>query len=463
VAPDLDDPIRFVEGRTGAAGFTRKAMRYLFPDHWSFLVGEVSLYCFIVLVGTGTYIALFFEPSVADTVYHGTYTPLEGVRVSEAYKSVVDMSFNVKAGLLMRQTHHWAADLFLASIVVHLARVFFTGGYRRPRELTWTIGVIMLFVSFLEGYLGYSIVDDLLSGIGLVIGYGALQSVPIVGGALSLWIWGAPFPGTGEFEARMYIAHVFLLPAVIAVLIAAHLALVAARHHTQFRVSKRATERRLIGVPTFPGQAGRSLGLFFAVTAVLVLLGGLVQINPVWEWGPFETALATNGAQPDWYLGWLIGGLRLMPGFDVVIGDYTLIPNAFWGGVLFPIVVLVVMLAYPWWERRRTGDRSAHNLLDRPRDAPGRTAFGVAFTTWVFLIFAAGSADRLTVVLGLSYEGMIVAYRILVWVIPVVLYFVTLRWCRALQRAEEVEHVQHEAEREVAEAAEAARTPEEVA
>jgi ubiquinol-cytochrome c reductase cytochrome b subunit len=446
------DAVRFVEERTGAAGFARKALRYLFPDHWSFLLGEVALYCFVVLVATGVYLALFFEPSTGETVYHGIYGPLQGTRMSEAYKSVVDLSFDVKAGLLLRQTHHWAADLFVASIVVHLIRVFFTGAFRKPRGLTYTIGVVMLFVALIEGYLGYSLIDDLLSGMGLAIGYGAVQSIPVIGGNLSLLIWGAPFPGTPQFEGRMYIAHVFLLPGLLAVLIGLHLALVAARHHTQFRSDPRASERTLVGVPTWPGQAGRSIGLLLAVAAVLVLLGGLVQINPIWEWGPYEVYQGTNGAQPDWYLGWLIGALRLMPGFDVTIGGYTLIPGPFWGGILFPTIVLAVLLGYPVFERRRSGEKATrHNLLDRPRDAPGRTAFGVAFLAWVALVFVAGSSDRMQVFFGLQYTAQIWFWRFAVWVVPAALFLIVRRWCRALQAAERIEEIQQAAEQEPAE------------
>ena len=444
----LADPLRFVEERTGAAPFVRKTLRYLFPDHWSFLLGEVALYAFVVLIATGTYLALFFEPSLAQTVYHGSYVPLQGQTMSEAYRSTVDISLSVKAGLLIRQTHHWAADVFLAAIVVHMLRVFFTGAFRKPREITYVIGVLMLIVALLEGYLGYSLVDDLLSGIGLAIGYGVALSIPLIGGPLALAIWGGEFPGTGQFESRMYIAHVFLFPGLLAVLIGAHLALIASRHHTQFKSDRRATDRTLVGVPTFPGQAGRSLGLLFLVAAVLVALGGLVQINPIWEWGPFEPYLGTNGAQPDWYLGWLIGALRLMPGFDVTIGSFTLIPGPFWGGLLFPGVVFTVLLAFPWLERVVTRDRRAHNVLERPRDAPGRTAFGVAFAAWVFLIFVAGSSDRVTVFLGLPYVSQIWFYRVAVWVLPVVLFFVVRRWCRALGAAEAVQEIQHEAERE---------------
>lgn len=447
--PDpLEDPVRFIDERAAAAPLLRKGLRYLFPDHWSFLLGEVALYSFIVLIATGVYLALFFDPSTAKTVYHGPYTPLDGQHMSAAYKSVVDISFSYKAGLLIRQTHHWAADVFVASMVMHLARVFFTGAFRKPRELTWIIGLVMLFTAFLEGYLGYSLVDDLLSGMGLAIGYGVGLSLPIIGGPMTLALFGAPFPGKPELWSRMYIAHVFLIPILLAVLISIHLALVALRHHTQFRESKRHTDRRLVGVPLFPGQTPRSLALVFFVAGILFLLGGLVQINPIWQWGPFEPWLGTNGAQPDWYLGWLIGALRLMPSFDVTIGHFTLIPNPFWGGALFPLLVLGVLLIFPWLERRLTGDYTVHNLLDRPRDAPNRTAFGVAFLTWVFLIFAFGAADRIFVLWGLSYDTQLYIFRIGIWVVPLVLFFGVRRVCRELQASDRIEEVREEAEQE---------------
>jgi ubiquinol-cytochrome c reductase cytochrome b subunit len=452
----IEDPVRFVDERTNAAPLLRKGLRYLFPDHWSFLLGEVALYAFIVLVATGTYLALFFEPSLTDTVYRGSYGPLQGATMSHAYRSAVDLSFDVKAGLLMRQTHHWAADLFVAAIVIHLLRVFFTGAFRKPRELTYLIGLTMLFLGLLEGYLGYSMVDDLLSGMGLAIGYSVALSLPFVGGNLGLLIWGGPYPGDPSFESRMFIAHVFLFPAILAALMVVHLALVALRHHTQFlRSDPRASERRLVGVPMFPGQAPRSLGLIAATAAVLFGLGALVQINPIWLWGPYETWLGTNGAQPDWYLGWLIGALRLVPGFDISIAGATIVPNPFWGGALFPLIVLAVLAAWPAIERRVTGDRRPHNLLDRPRDAPVRTGFGLGFLTWVVLVFFAGSSDRLFVFLGLSYTTQVWFWRFAVWVIPVLVGLAAHRWCLALQRFEAVEAIRR-AEPEHADAALAA-------
>ncbi|HEY1594930.1 MAG TPA: cytochrome bc complex cytochrome b subunit [Thermoleophilaceae bacterium] len=432
--------VGFLDSRSGGAPFIRATLRYLFPDHWSFLLGEVALYAFAVLLATGIYLTFFFHPSLADTVYHGSYAPLQGQKMSEAYKSVVDISFRVKAGLLIRQTHHWAADVFMAAIVLHLMRIFFTGAFRKPRELTYVVGVLLLFTTLLEGYLGYSMVDDLLSGMGLAIGYGVALSIPFIGGNLALLIWGAPFPGDPSFESRMYIAHVLLLPALIATLIVVHLVLVASRHHTQFRRPQRgAGDRRLLGVPMFPAQVPRSLGLMLGVAALLFFLGGLIQINPIWLWGPYHVAQGTNGAQPDWYLGWLIGALRLVPSFDVTIGGYTVVPNPFWGGALFPLVVLAVLLGWPWIERRISGDRGFHNALDRPRDAPGRTAFGAALLSWVFLIFFAGSADRIYLFLGWSYEAQIWIYRGLVFVLPIVVFLITRRVCRELQQIDAVD------------------------
>jgi ubiquinol-cytochrome c reductase cytochrome b subunit len=421
-----------VEERTGSAAFLRKALRYVFPDHWSFLLGEIALYSFVVLVATGVYLALFYSPSTAETTYHGAYAPLVGQQMTRAYASGLSLSFDVPAGLLMRQTHHWAALVFVAAIVIHLMRIFFTGAFRKPRDLNYYIGLTMLMIAVFEGYLGYSLLDDLLSGMGLAIGYGVALSVPVVGGAFATLVWGGQFPGTEAFFSRMFITHVLILPVALAALITIHLVLVARPHHTQFP-GARQTERNVVGIPMWPGYALRSIGLFLSVAGVLFLLGGLIQINPIWLWGPYEPYQATNGAQPDWYLGWLIGALRLMPAFDVTIGDYTLIPNPFFGGVLFPLAIFGFLFAWPSIERRVTRDRRQHNLLDRPRDVPLRTAIGAGVFTFVATVFFAGAADRAFVQIGVPYETQVWIYRGLAVVLPYVAYRVTRRVCDELR------------------------------
>jgi ubiquinol-cytochrome c reductase cytochrome b subunit len=437
----------YVDDRSGAAPLLRRVLRYVFPDHWSFLLGEIALYAFVILVATGVYLTLFFDPSRAPTVYHGSYAPLQGLTMSQAYRSTVDLSLDVKAGLLIRQSHHWAANVFIGAIVLHLLRVFFTGAFRRPRELTYYVGLSMLALGLVEGFLGYSLVDDLLSGMGLAIAYSVATSIPLVGANVALLLWGGPFPGAPEFWPRMYVVHILVIPVLIGALLTLHLVLVASRHHTQFRQRSR-TGRAVVGLPMYPGYAPRSLALACAVAGVVLLLGGLVQINPVWLWGPFHVDLSTNGAQPDWYLGWLIGGLRLMPGWEPVVGGRTLVPNPFWGGVLAPLLLFLLLFLWPTLERWRTGDRAAHNLLDRPRDAPWRTAIGVAVATWAFLVLLAGGIDRATVTFGLSYTGQIWFLRVAVIVLPVLAGAAALNVCRGLQLKERLEEEKHAAERE---------------
>jgi ubiquinol-cytochrome c reductase cytochrome b subunit len=426
--------LRRAEERAGASGGIKWFLGYVFPDHWSFMLGEIALYSFITLVATGIFLTLYYVPSDTQVIYHGPYVLLQGEQMSEAYSSVLHISFDVPAGLLIRQVHHWAANLFIASIVLHVIRVFFTGAFRKPRDLNWIIGLTMLMLAVLEGFAGYSLVDDLLSGMGLAIAYGVALSIPFIGAQLAYLVWGGSFPGSGEFFARLEIIHVLLIPAALAVLITAHLAMIMRQHHTQFP-GKGRRERNVVGTPTWSGYALRSLGLLFAVMAVLFLAGGLIQINPIWQWGPYHTYLSENGAQPDWYIGWLIGALRLMPNWEgPVIGGHTLFPNPFWGGAFFPLVVFGFMYAWPAIERRITGDYRRHDLLDRPRDRPTRTAFGAAFLSWVVIIFAVGSTDRIFFQLHISYEQQIHFWRVGVWVLPVIVFFVVRSICRALQR-----------------------------
>jgi ubiquinol-cytochrome c reductase cytochrome b subunit len=429
------DAVAFVGDRVRSSGPLRAALRYVFPDHWSFLLGEVALYSFMVLVATGTFLALFFHASATEVVWHGPYAPLDGERVSGAYASALDLSFKVPGGLLVRQTHHWAALVFLVAIVMHLMRIFYTAAFRRPREINYMVGVTLMGVAILEGYVGYSLLDDLLSGMGLAIGNSAALSIPGVGGALASLIWDGAFPGGDAFLPRLFVVHVFLLPGMIAALIAVHLTLIIRPHHTQFPGPGRR-EDNVVGSPLWPGYALRSLGLFAAVAGLLVLLGGLIQINPVWEWGPYQPWLGENGAQPDWYLGWLIGALRLMPNLEVEAFGRTLVPNPFFGGLLFPTVVFLVLYAWPWLEERvfTRGDRAHHHLLDRPRDNPRRTAFATAFLTWIAVVFLAGSADRAFLVFGVDYELQVRIFRVLFFVAPVVVYLIARRACVELRR-----------------------------
>jgi ubiquinol-cytochrome c reductase cytochrome b subunit len=429
-----ESAVSFVDERLGAARGVRFLMSYVFPDHWSFLLGEIALYSFIVLVATGTFLALFFDPSTTQSVYHGGYVALQGQEVSAAYSSALNLSFNVSGGLLMRQTHHWAALVFVAAITLHLLRIIFTGAFRKPREINYLIGLTLLVLAILEGFAGYSLPDDLLSGMGLAIAWAVAMSLPLVGGPFAFALWGGRFPGSTTFESRLYIAHVFIIPAILAALIATHLAIIMLQRHSQFR-GPGARENNVVGTPLWPGYALRSLGLFVAVAAVLVLMGGLIQINPVWLWGPYHPYIGTNGAQPDWYLGWLIGALRLMPNLEIHAFGHTLVPNPFFGGVLFPGIVFALLYTLPWLDKRFISrDYRRHDLLERPRENPRRSALAAAVFSAVATVFAAGSADRLFFQFGFGYEGAIWFFRGAFLVVPVLVFVLTKRICAQLAR-----------------------------
>jgi ubiquinol-cytochrome c reductase cytochrome b subunit len=428
------DAIAFVDERLGAARGLRWLMDYVFPDHWSFLLGEIALYSFIVLIATGTFLALFFNPDTTQVVYHGAYRALDGQSVSGAYASALHISFDVSGGLLARQVHHWAALVFVAAITLHLLRIVFTGAFRKPRDINYFIGVTLLALAILEGFAGYSLPDDLLSGMGLAIAWGVAMSLPLIGGPLATAVWDGRFPGSSAFESRLFIAHVFIIPAILAGLIAAHLAIIMLQRHSQFPGPGRR-EDNVVGTPMWPGYALRSLGLFAAVAAVLVAMGGLIQVNPVWLWGPYHPYIGTNGAQPDWYLGWLIGALRIMPSLEIHLFGHTLVPNPFFGGVLFPAIVFGLLYALPWLDRRFISkDYQRHDLLERPRDNPARSALAASVLAAVTVVFAAGSADRLFFQFGFGYEGAIWFFRGAFLVVPVVVYLLTKRVCVELAR-----------------------------
>jgi len=380
----------WIDDRLGTAHFVRHALRKAFPDHWSFMLGEINLYAFIVLVGTGTFLAFFFDPNLSKVTYHGPYRLLDGALMSQAFASTMRLSFEVNAGLLVRQIHHWTALLFVAGIAVHMGRIFFTGAFRKPREINWVVGVLLFWIALFEGFSGYSLPDDLLSGTGLRIAIAVLLSVPVAGTWLSFLLAGGAYPAAQLIE-RLFIVHVYLVPAAIATLIALHLAIVWRQKHAQFPAAGK-TEHNVVGSPFVPNYAAKSIALFLAVIAVVAGLGALVQINPVWLWGPYDPWIATSPAQPDWYIGWLEGALRMGPALALHLWGHT-VPSPFWPAVLLPGILFIVLLVWPWIDAALRKDRSSHQLLDNPRDVPWRTALGVALFIFALGLTLAGSDD----------------------------------------------------------------------
>ncbi|MEX1656960.1 ubiquinol-cytochrome c reductase cytochrome b subunit [Streptomyces pseudovenezuelae] len=424
----------WTDGRLGIYHF-RFLIRKVFPDHWSFMFGEIALYSLIMLLLTGTWLTMFFDPSMTETVYHGSQPQLQGIPMTRAYESTIDISFDVRGGLLIRQLHHWSALVMIGALCLHTLRHFLTGSFRKPREANWLIGFTLLILVTLEGFVGYSLPDDLLSGTGLRIAEGVTLAIPVVGTYLAMFLFGGEFPGN-DVIGRLYSFHILLIPGIIVALVTVHLILVFYHKHTQFAGPAR-TEKNVIGQPLMPHYTAKAGGFFFLVTGVLALLAGIAQINPVWTYGPYRADQISQGSQPDWYMGFLEGALRAMPAWEFTLwGGYTINMGVLVPAVILPTVMIAVIGLWPFLEAWVTKDTREHHLLDRPRDHPTRTSFGIAFVSLYLVLFFGGANDVLAVYLHLSLNTITWSVRIGVFLVPALTYILTKRICLGLQRRE---------------------------
>jgi ubiquinol-cytochrome c reductase cytochrome b subunit len=422
----------WVDERTSISGLVRELGRKIFPDHWSFMLGEVALYSFIVILLTGTFLTFFFQASMAEVTYDGSYLPLKGIDMSAAMNSALHISFDIRGGLLMRQVHHWAALLFVASIGLHMLRIFFTGAFRKPRELNWVIGFVLFILAMAEGFTGYSLPDDLLSGNGLRIIDGLVKGLPVIGTWTSYLLFGGEFPGTA-IVGRLYTLHILLLPAILVAALGVHLLLLVINKHTQF-AGPGKTNDNVVGVPIMPVFAAKAGGFFFIVFGVIVLMASFFTINPIWTYGPYDPSPISAGTQPDWYIGFADGALRLVPSdWGFMIGPWTFSLN-----IVAPVLVLglfiVAVAIYPFIEGWVTGDKREHHIADRPRNAPTRTAIGAAGVTFYAVLWAAASSDIIGTHFLLTIEGVIRTLQITLILGPIVAYLVTKRICIGLMK-----------------------------
>ncbi|MFC5720445.1 cytochrome bc complex cytochrome b subunit [Streptomyces gamaensis] len=421
----------WADGRVGLFTLAKANLRKIFPDHWSFMLGEVALYSFVVIILTGVYLTLFFKPSMNEVVYHGTYTPLDGIRMSDAFKSTLDISFDVRGGLLLRQVHHWGALVFVVAMLVHMMRVFFTGAFRKPRELNWLFGAGLLILGMFDGFMGYSLPDDLLSGTGMRFMEGAILSVPIVGTYLVMFIFGGQYPGH-IWVPRLFTVHVLLIPGIMAGLLVAHLILVMYHKHTQ-GIHAGRNNNNVVGLPLLPVYMAKAGGFFFLVSGVLALCAGIAQVNPIWAYGPYRPDEVTTDAQPDWYMGFSEGLIRIMPGWEINLWGHTLVLGVLIPLMVFPLV-LIALWGYPFFEAWLTGDKREHHIAERPRNNPTRTAFGAAWISEYVLLLAAGGNDLVATHFHLSLNAITWTCRIGFFVLPVLVFVLTKRFCLGLQR-----------------------------
>jgi ubiquinol-cytochrome c reductase cytochrome b subunit len=369
---------------------------------------------------------------MTEVIYDGAYVPLKGAQMSIAYASSLDISFEIRGGMLMRQAHHWSALLFVAAAGLHMLRVFFTGAFRKPREINWLVGFMLFILGMAAGFTGYSLPDDLLSGNGLRIIDGMIKGIPVIGTTTSSFLFGGEFPGT-EIVARLYGLHILLVPALILIFIAIHLFMVIIHKHTHYSGPGR-TDENVVGYPLMPVYVAKAGGFFFIVFGVVMAISATFTINPIWNYGPYDPSPVSAGTQPDWYIGWLDGALRLAPSnLDVSIFGYT-----YPFGVLIPLVGSLVFLGlvaiYPFVEAWVTGDKREHHVLDRPRNAPVRTAIGAAGVTFYGVLWAAASTDLIAVFFQMSLNHVLTVMQIMLIAGPFAAYIITKRTCLALQR-----------------------------
>ncbi|MEV7925924.1 ubiquinol-cytochrome c reductase cytochrome b subunit [Kitasatospora sp. NPDC088779] len=421
----------WTDGRVGIYSLAKANLRKIFPDHWSFMLGEICLYTFVIIILTGVYLTLFFKPSMAEVVYNGSYVPLKGIGMSEAYASTVDISFEVRGGLLIRQIHHWAALVFVAAMLVHMMRVFFTGAFRKPREINWVFGFLLLILGMFDGFFGYSLPDDLLSGTGIRFMEGAILAVPLVGTYIQMFLFGGEFPGH-DIVPRFFTIHVLLIPGIMLGLLVAHLILVFYHKHTQW-AGPGKTEKNVVGMPLMPVYMAKAGGFFFLVFGLIAAISAIATINPIWAYGPYRPDQVSTDAQPDWYMGFSEGLIRVMPGWEVGLWGHTLNLGVFIPLMIFPLV-LVSIAVYPFIEGWITGDKREHHILDRPRNAPVRTALGAAWISLYLVLLVGGGNDLFATHLHLSINSITYFVRVGFFAVPVITFIVTKRWCLGLQR-----------------------------
>ncbi|MDH6704301.1 MULTISPECIES: ubiquinol-cytochrome c reductase cytochrome b subunit [unclassified Kitasatospora] len=421
----------WTDGRLGIYSLAKANLRKIFPDHWSFMLGEICLYTFVIIILTGVYLTLFFKPSMAEVVYNGSYVPLKGIGMSEAYASTVDISFEVRGGLLIRQIHHWAALVFVAAMLVHMMRVFFTGAFRKPREINWVFGFLLLVLGMFDGFFGYSLPDDLLSGTGIRFMEGAILAVPLVGTYVQMFLFGGEFPGH-DIVPRFFTIHVLLIPGIMLGLLVAHLILVFYHKHTQW-AGPGKTEKNVVGMPLMPVYMAKAGGFFFLVFGLIAAISAIATINPIWAYGPYRPDQVSTDAQPDWYMGFSEGLIRVMPGWEVGLWGHTLNLGVFIPLMIFPLV-LVSIAVYPFIEGWITGDKREHHILDRPRNAPVRTALGAAWISLYLVLLVGGGNDLFATHLHLSINSITYFVRVGFFAVPVITFIITKRWCLGLQR-----------------------------
>ncbi|HVM00765.1 MAG TPA: cytochrome b N-terminal domain-containing protein [Egibacteraceae bacterium] len=411
----------------------RAVVNKVFPKHWSFLLGEVAMFSFAILVATGLFLTMFYRPSAEPLLYTGAAQLYEGRTLPAAYASIVELSHDVRGGLLFRRMHRGAAYLFMFATVAHLLRILLTGAFRRPREVNTHIGTMMLILVIALAYTGQNLVYDLLAGSSLRIAYATLASVPLIGDWLVVWVFGGEFPS--EVVSRFFVLHILILPGLLTGLLVLHLALVARQRHTQFPRAGVDGQRYVVGEPLWPSQFAASTTLVLAVGGLVAAFSVLVPWSDVDLHGPLRLGQASNAGHAEWWLFWLQGAITIFPAFEWEVLGMT-ISHMLAFNVVLPGALFGLLFAYPFLERRLAGydpDLDNH-VCSRPLDVPVRAAIVLGVTAFVGMLTLAMTNDIVARGLRVSVESVMWFFRIAVLAVPAVVAWAAYARSRSVLR-----------------------------
>ncbi|MEF8822179.1 MAG: cytochrome bc complex cytochrome b subunit [Halovenus sp.] len=436
----------------------RSILGKAFPAEDSFLLGEVALFCFVLLVLSGMFLGFFYEPSISNVEYEGSVAEYQGEEMPESYVSVLNITYDVPFGMLLRRMHHWAAHLMVASMALHMLRVFFTGAYRNPRELNWVVGTALAGATMFAAYTGYALPFDEFASTAVGIGYNVALSIPIIGETVANIAFGGSFPSSATIP-RFYFLHILVLPLVIAGLIGVHMAILVRQKHTEAQrdedvmpagPTRAAVDRRtavegdsasggtaadggspsdsgtaadggavahgggatksrsrqvdrdddsvVVGLPAFPNQVAVSAVVFFLTLATLSLLAGFLPVHNIAEYGPNDPASTPSLIMPDWFLMWGYGFLKLIPSwmsFDLLGIHFS---AEFIGGLLLPGIIFGVVALWPFIDY---DEKPVHFTAD-PLERPFQTAVGVAAVLFIMIASIAGMDVIVADIVGMS-------------------------------------------------------------
>ena len=403
----------------------RAVANKVFPHNWSFLLGEVAVFSLVVLVATGVFLTMFYRPSTELVTYTGNEELYRNVSLPAAFESIIRLSADVPGGLLIRRIHRGASHLFVAATVLHLLRILISGAFRRPRELNYVVGIGLLTLVLAEAFTGYSLPYDSLAGTGIRIAYSELLSFPFVGDRMAFAVFGGEFP-TGDVIPRFFVFHVLLVPAILVGLVSLHLLLVARQRHTQFPFRGIDGHSTVVGKPLWPSQFAESLTLGLWLAGLLTLAAVLIPWSDVTSLGPYKPGEVGNNAQPDWFLFWVDGVLRMLPGIEVDLPGVT-ISGPFLAGIAVPGLLFTFLLVYPFIERRVYHLTGEWHVLTNPLDIPLRAGAVMGTFSFVLLSSAAATCDQLSRFSGVPIEQVLWGFRIACLVVPPILALLLYR------------------------------------